>query len=57
MGMVELYEDVLTHSAQQMEEQWNTDGFVITAGRLALLDRTDEAKALVSEVWPNTPVY
>lgn len=45
--MVGRYEDVIRVQSRQPEEQWNTDGFVIVAGSLAALGRTEEAAALV----------
>jgi TolB-like protein/class 3 adenylate cyclase/Tfp pilus assembly protein PilF len=46
--MVGRYEDAVKVQARQPEDQWNTDGFVITAGSLAKLGRLDEAKTLVA---------
>jgi TolB-like protein/class 3 adenylate cyclase len=46
--MVGRYEDVLKNQAHQPEDKWNQDGYVITAGSLAMLGRLDEAKALVA---------
>jgi TolB-like protein/class 3 adenylate cyclase/Tfp pilus assembly protein PilF len=42
------YEDVVKTQERQPEDQWNSDGFVITAGSLAMLGRLDQAKALVA---------
>jgi hypothetical protein len=41
------YDDAVKTQARQPEDQWNTDGFVVTASSLAALDRIEEAKALV----------
>jgi hypothetical protein len=46
--MVGRYEDILKNQAHQPEDKWNQDGYVITAGSLAMLGRLDEAKALVA---------
>jgi hypothetical protein len=46
--MVGRYEDVVRVQLRQPEDKWNTDGFVIMAGSLAMLGRLDEAKALVA---------
>jgi tetratricopeptide (TPR) repeat protein len=46
--MVRRYEDVVRNQARQPEEKWNSDGYVVTAGSLAMLGRLDEAKALVA---------
>jgi tetratricopeptide (TPR) repeat protein len=46
MVMVGRYEDVVRIQSRQTENLWNTDGFVIMAGSLAMLGRADEAKAL-----------
>ena len=40
------YGDVIQVQSHQPEEEWNSDGFVIVAGSLAALGRTDEAQAL-----------
>jgi TolB-like protein/DNA-binding SARP family transcriptional activator/Tfp pilus assembly protein PilF len=40
------YADAIQVQSRQPEEEWNTDGFVVTAGSLAMLDRKDEAAAL-----------
>ena len=45
--MVGRYEDVVRVQSRQPEDKWNTDGFVIMAGSLAMLGRFDEAKTLV----------
>src|SRR5262249_9972939 len=42
------YEDAVKAQERQPEDQWNSDGFVITAGSLAMLGRINEAKALVA---------
>lgn len=44
--MVGRYEDAVRVQSRQPEAEWNTDGFVITAGSLAMLGRQDEAEAL-----------
>src|SRR5262249_37631665 len=46
--MVARYEDVLRNQEREPEEQWNPDGYVMTAGSLAALDRLGEAKALAA---------
>jgi TolB-like protein/class 3 adenylate cyclase len=46
--MVGRYEEAVTVQSRQPEDQWNSDGFVITASSLAGLGRTDEAKSLVA---------
>ncbi len=40
------YEDAVRIQSRQPEAEWNTDGFVITAGSLAMLGRSEEAAAL-----------
>jgi TolB-like protein/Tfp pilus assembly protein PilF len=44
--LVGRYDDAVRIQLRQPEEQWNSDGFVITAGSLAALGRKDEAAAL-----------
>lgn len=46
MVMVGRYEDVVRIQSRQTEDLWNTDGFVIMAGSLAMLGHDMEAKAL-----------
>jgi TolB-like protein/DNA-binding SARP family transcriptional activator len=46
--MVARYEDVLRNQEREPEEQWNPDGYVMTAGSLAALGRLEEAKALAA---------
>jgi TolB-like protein len=46
--MASRYEDAIKAQSRQPEDQWNSDGFVITASSLAALGRIDEAKSLVS---------
>jgi TolB-like protein/DNA-binding SARP family transcriptional activator/Tfp pilus assembly protein PilF len=48
MVMVGRYKDVVEIQSRQAEDDWNTDGFVITAGSLAELGRIEEAKALAT---------
>ncbi len=48
MVMVGRYEDAVRIQSKQPEKEWNTDGFVITAGSLAALGRKEEANALVA---------
>jgi len=44
--LVGRYDDVIRVQSRQPEDEWNTDGFVIVAGSLAALGKTDEAAAL-----------
>ena len=44
--LVGRYEDAIRIQSRQPESDWNTDGFVVTAGSLASLGKKDEAKAL-----------
>jgi TolB-like protein/class 3 adenylate cyclase/tetratricopeptide (TPR) repeat protein len=46
--MVGRYEDAVQTQRRQPEENWNADGYVITAGSLVELGQLDEAKALVA---------
>lgn len=46
MFMAGRYEDAVRIQFRQPESDWNSDGFVVTAGSLASLGKTDEAKAL-----------
>jgi TolB-like protein/class 3 adenylate cyclase len=48
LAMAGRYEDAVQTQERQPEDQWNSDGFVITAGSLAALGRLDEAKAVVA---------
>ena len=47
LAMAGRYEDAVQTQERQPEDQWNSDGFVITAASLAALGRVDEARALV----------
>jgi TolB-like protein/DNA-binding SARP family transcriptional activator len=41
------YADTIQVQSRQPEEEWNTDGFVVVAGSLAVLGRKDEAEAVM----------
>lgn len=45
--LVGRYEDAIRTQLRQPEAEWNTDGFVITAGSLATLGKQEQAAALV----------
>jgi TolB-like protein/DNA-binding SARP family transcriptional activator len=53
--MVGRHEDVLRNQARLPEEQWNPDGYVMTAGSLAALGRLEEAKALAARGFARFP--
>lgn len=46
--MVGRYEDAVQAQRRQPEENWNADGYVITAGSLVELGQLDEVKGLVA---------